>query len=342
MCLQLQERTRASAVSFMSMAVSKLQWISACLRMVRSRLLYGMLNGLLHKRGRRLLRSVQNQNGYEAWRLLSKDLMPKTRNRVLALLRTINSWPSFDAKQGLAQQLLRLETAFEEYERLEPGGLPENNKMATLLSCLGGQLRQHANVVISDDSTYRDLRELVLRWDGANTKWQTSVASSYGLSDGKKGLHDVGDAVPMDVDRVNAKGDKGKGNRGKPKGVKVIRVKVARAKAKVARTMVARATKERAREARTGARSLDTTKETVSSSKHTCKAMRKVPDKSRPVRLPPPMPAQAPPFRPPPVPSMLSKVRQASPMCVALQQSRFCLTCLTWRTPLHPSPMYAW
>ena len=78
----------------------------------------------------------------------------------------------------LTQQHLRLETAFEEYERLEPGGLPENNKMATLLSCLGGQLRQHANVVISDDSTYRDLRELVLRWDGANTKWQTSVASS--------------------------------------------------------------------------------------------------------------------------------------------------------------------
>ncbi|CAE7257194.1 SF3A1, partial [Symbiodinium sp. CCMP2592] len=112
-----------------------------------------------------------DQNGFEAWRLLSKDLMPKTRNRVLALLRTINSWPSFAAQQGLAQQLLRLESAFEEYERLEPGGLPENNKMATLLSCLTGQLRQHANVVISDDSTYSDLRELVLRWDGANTKW---------------------------------------------------------------------------------------------------------------------------------------------------------------------------
>ncbi|CAE7338131.1 GIP [Symbiodinium sp. CCMP2592] len=187
----------------------------------RSRLLYGMLNGLLYERGRRLLRSVQEQNGFEAWRLLSKDLMPKTRNRVLALLRTINSWPSFAAQQGLAQQLLRLESAFEEYERLEPGGLPENNKMATLLSCLTRQLRQHANVVVSDDSSYSDLRELVLRWDGANTKWhkwQTSVASSYGLSDGKKGLHDTGDVAPMEVDRVNAKGDKGKAGKGRPKG----------------------------------------------------------------------------------------------------------------------------
>ncbi|CAE7534628.1 GIP [Symbiodinium sp. CCMP2592] len=145
----------------------------------RSRLLYGMLNGLLYERGRRLLRSVQDQNGFEAWRLLSKDLMPKTRNRVLALLRTINSWPSFAAQQGLAQQLLRLESAFEEYERLQPDRLPENNKMATLLSCLTGQLRQRANVVISDDSSYSDLRELVLRWDGANTKWQTSKPGHY-------------------------------------------------------------------------------------------------------------------------------------------------------------------
>ncbi|CAE7776825.1 GIP [Symbiodinium sp. CCMP2592] len=169
----------------------------------RSRLLYGMLNGLLYERGRRLLRSVQDQNGFEAWRLLSKDLMPKTRNRVLALLRTINSWPSFAAQQGLAQQLLRLESAFEEYERLEPG-----------------QLRQHANVVISDNSSYSDVRELVLRWDGANTKWQTSVASSYGLSDGKKGLHDTGDVAPMDIDRVHAKGDKGKDRKGRPKGGK--------------------------------------------------------------------------------------------------------------------------
>ena len=185
----------------------------------RSRIVYGMLNGLLYERGRRLLRSVPSQNGFEAWRLLSNDLMPKTRNRVLALLRTINSWPSFDAKQGIAQQLLRLEAAFEEYAQLERGGLPENNKMATLLSCLTGQLRQHANVVISDDSTYRDLRELVLRWDGAQTKWQSSVASSYGLYEGKKGLHDPGDVVPMEVDRV-AKGGRGKYKGGKGKGDK--------------------------------------------------------------------------------------------------------------------------
>ena len=194
----------------------------------RARLLYGLLNGLMHEKGKRLLRSVTEQNGYEAWRLLSKDLMPKTRNRLLALLRTINGWPSFDTRQGLAQQLLRLEATFEEYEQLEPGGLPENHKMAALLSCLSGQLRQHANVNISDDSRYLDLRSLVLRWDGAQTKWQSSVALSYGLHDSSKGLQDAGGPVPMEIDRVGYKGEKGKdkgkgkakGDKGKSKGGK--------------------------------------------------------------------------------------------------------------------------
>ena len=276
----------------------------------RSRLLYGMLNGLLYERGRRLLRSIQNQNGFEAWRLLSKDLMPKTRNRVLALLRTINSWPSFDSRQGLAQQLLRLETAFEEYERLEPGGLPENNKMATLLSCLTGQLRQHANVTISDDSSYRDLRELVLRWDGANTKWQSSVASSYGLNDGKKGLTDVGEPVPMDVDRVNAKGNaKGKGNRGKQKGAKGDKGKGGEAKGqrRQGRWWQERQRQRQGRRQRTKARvaratgppcvdgvtSLATSRGIAISTRPTCKAMRRVPGRCRPVRQQCPKPAQA-------------------------------------------------
>ncbi|CAE7841011.1 GIP [Symbiodinium sp. CCMP2592] len=152
----------------------------------RSRLLYGMLNGLLYERGRRLLRSVQEQNGFEAWRLLSKDLMPKTRNRVLALLRTINSWPSFAAQQGLAQQLLRLESAFEEYERLEP----ENNKMATLLSCLTGQLRQHANAKATK----------------GRPKGGKGDKGKDGKGRPKGGKGDAG------------KGDKGKGKGGKDKG----------------------------------------------------------------------------------------------------------------------------
>ena len=34
----------------------------------RSRLLYGILAGLLHDKGKRLLKSVQHNNGFEAYR----------------------------------------------------------------------------------------------------------------------------------------------------------------------------------------------------------------------------------------------------------------------------------
>ena len=61
----------------------------------RSRVLYGVLAGLLHDKGKRFLRTILDHNGYEAYRQISKDLQPKTRSRLLALLRTINHFDSF-------------------------------------------------------------------------------------------------------------------------------------------------------------------------------------------------------------------------------------------------------
>ena len=80
----------------------------------RSQLMFGILSGLLHERGKRLLRSISDRNGYEAYRSLLVDLLPGSRSRLLALLQMINQWPSFDAKQGFAQQMMKLESAFNE------------------------------------------------------------------------------------------------------------------------------------------------------------------------------------------------------------------------------------
>ena len=57
----------------------------------RSRLLYGILAGLLHERGKRLLKSVKESNGYEAYEMLIQDLTPSSRSRVLALMQTIHN-----------------------------------------------------------------------------------------------------------------------------------------------------------------------------------------------------------------------------------------------------------
>ena len=56
----------------------------------RSRLLYGILAGLLHGRGKRL-KSVKESNGYEAYEMLIQDLTPSSRSRVLALMQTIHN-----------------------------------------------------------------------------------------------------------------------------------------------------------------------------------------------------------------------------------------------------------
>ena len=76
---------------------------------------------------------------------------------------------------------MKLEAAFEEYSVLQGHALEENLRISALLSCLSGQLRQYANVMISEASTYSDLRSLVVRWDAAQTKWAPSVAAQFGL-----------------------------------------------------------------------------------------------------------------------------------------------------------------
>ena len=43
---------------------------------------------------------------------------PLARTRALALLQAINNWPAFSMKQGLSNQLARLQEAEQEYERV--------------------------------------------------------------------------------------------------------------------------------------------------------------------------------------------------------------------------------
>ena len=192
----------------------------------RSKLLFGILSGLLHERGRRSLRAIPDKNGCEALRSLQVDLMPGNRSRLLALLQTINQWPSFNPKEGFSQQMLKLEAAFSEYDDHSQQGLSEDTKIACLLRCVTGQLKQHLNVAVTDKTKYADLRSLVLRWDNAQTRWDNAVAATYSLGDGRGGQSQ---SQPMEVDSIGqlaqainqiAWKGKGKSNKGKDKSGK--------------------------------------------------------------------------------------------------------------------------
>ncbi|CAE7214928.1 unnamed protein product [Symbiodinium sp. CCMP2592] len=163
----------------------------------RSRLLYGVLAGLLHDKGKRVLKSLTDANGFEAYRLLSQDLMPSSRNRILALLQAIHSWPAFDNRTGLMTQLTRFESAVNEYEGLTGTSMSDDNRLAAVLRCLSGQLRTQATVLITESSTYQDLRNLIERWDTSQTKWSTSIASTFGIASSSSG-----GPAPMEIDRT--------------------------------------------------------------------------------------------------------------------------------------------
>ena len=130
-----------------------------------------------------LQKSVKESNGYEAYRMLIQDLTPSSRSRVLALMQAIHNWPTFDAKTGVMVQLSKFESAVAECENLSNSKLSDDNKLAAVLRCLTGQLRTQATALITETSTYQDLRGLIERWDTSQTRWSTSLALL------KNGLH---------------------------------------------------------------------------------------------------------------------------------------------------------
>eukprot|EP00435_Cladocopium_sp_Y103_P019344 s4186_g4.t1 len=170
----------------------------------RSSKLYGLLASLCKNRSLNVIRSVKAADGYEALRQLTLALRPSSSGRGLALMAALTSWPQFSMGQPLQPQLLKLEDALEEARRAGTT-IPDTLQQAILLKCVSGQLRTHLNLSISESTTFKELRENVLRWDRSQQKWAGLLFSEDATSS----------ATPMEVDRITSgkKGgkDKGKG-----------------------------------------------------------------------------------------------------------------------------------
>ena len=182
----------------------------------RAHFLYSLLASLLRGRLLSVLKGVGNNNGYEALRQLFSICQPPSRNRALGLLNAIMGWQNFNMKSPLLPQILKLEEAFREYQRVA-SDLADEIKFAVLLRCVGGQLRMYLNVNVTETQSYSDLREAILRYDRATVRWTDAMALGTDLSAGVS--EPFNQPVDMDVGRV--KGDekgKGKGKKGQEKG----------------------------------------------------------------------------------------------------------------------------
>ena len=172
----------------------------------RSVFLYGLLASLVKQRPLLVVKQVKMSNGYEAYRQLIQSCEPLNKNRAMSLLSIIMNWPAFNSKASLLSQVLRLETAYAEYEKLG-NKLADDIKAAVLLRSVTGNVKPWLQLQVNDKTSFSQLRELVLTYDQQTTRWSESMV-----------LGQVDD--PMDVSRVKGKDkgkDKGKG-KSKDKG----------------------------------------------------------------------------------------------------------------------------
>ena len=183
----------------------------------RSRFLYSLLGSLVQGRLTGVIKNVEKFNGMEALRQLLMNCQPQARNRTMNLLQGIMSYPSFNMKSSLLPQILKLEEHYVQYERLG-GKLSPDMKSAVLLRAVSGQMKTQLNLTLNEGSSYNKIREAIIAFDTATTKWNESGALTFSGMSPMTSAADPNGPMPMEIDRIKGDGKKGKGKGGKPSG----------------------------------------------------------------------------------------------------------------------------
>ena len=182
----------------------------------RPRKLFSILCSYVKNRPLRLVRSVENNDGFKAWQALCRELQPSTRQRSLALAQTILSFPPFEKGKTL-ENLLAFEKLVEDYERITDIAYSNELKMGTLLRCLPQHLRQHLQLNLTSTTTYSQMRTAVINYEQTTSAWTPNkIMAQFNNNSTSANGQDQGPS-PMDIDKVyaNDKGGKSKGKYGR-------------------------------------------------------------------------------------------------------------------------------
>ena len=178
----------------------------------RNTFLYSLLSSLVRQRALLVVRQTTGNNGLEAYRTLIQQNEPISKNRSMGLLNVIMNWPTFSGKLSLMQNVLKLEHAYAEYEKFG-NRLNDDLKTAILMRSVTGQLKAWLQLQVTESTTYSRVREMVLMYDVSTTRWSEQMVlgmdSSGTTGDGP---------TPMEIDRVESKGNGKSGAKGKQKG----------------------------------------------------------------------------------------------------------------------------
>ena len=195
----------------------------------RGRQLFAMLNSWTQELAvaSKIARGIRDQNGFEFWRLLWREMAPDNHSKSLIWRRSLLS-PKFPAKEAeFSAALQEWEADLDRYEA-EYGpskAISDEDKRAVVLTEAPTALKQHLSMHIGTLSTYESVREVVVSYLQAKQVWRPSAAYAGAAARTR-------DPDAMDISLVGDGKGKGKGKDGKGKDNKKGKGKEAKGKGK--------------------------------------------------------------------------------------------------------------
>ena len=138
---------------------------------LRGAKLYAVLSSLRRRKPRILLKQVEDRNGWEVWRQLQSIYAPKTRARSLAILNALSSAPNFTKDKTLQEQVLALERISAGYARVSGRSVEDDIMLGALVRCLPQNIRSHVQLVMTEKSSYEQVRSYVFAYESTTAAW---------------------------------------------------------------------------------------------------------------------------------------------------------------------------
>ena len=175
---------------------------------------FAILSSYLRGRCSALVRSHNKvKDGFGLWYSLCHEYVPSTKQRSLSLAQALSSFPNFNSKLTLLENILQYEQLVSSYETSSGSVYPPDLKTATLIRCAPGKVRDHIQLSLKEDSTYSDVREALLSFDRVTRGFSAESIMKQLTYESSADRRDDGGVRDMEVDRIEWKGNwKGKGN----------------------------------------------------------------------------------------------------------------------------------
>ena len=135
--------------------------------------LYNLLISYVKMRPLKLIRQVEHQDGFMAWKILIEEMQPSTRQRSLAIMTQL-SRIQFQSDKSIGEQLPMFEALVNEYERISENDYSDDAKVAAVLLAVPGHLKQHLQLWVNEATTYESLKNKIMQLEAMNTKWETT------------------------------------------------------------------------------------------------------------------------------------------------------------------------